>query len=109
MLAPGKIYINTALRITANFTNDAGVAVNPATVSFRTMSPCGVEATYVYGTNAEIQRPAAGYYTADITPDTAGRWRYRWEPTGDGTTIANEDDFIVQDSAFFDWRYGDYA
>jgi hypothetical protein len=101
MLAPGKIYYGTVLRLTATFVDGDGTATNPDTVTLKTYSPSGTETSYVYGTDAEMQRPATGSYTGDITPDEPGRWFYRWETTGDGTTITNEGAFNVQDSPFY--------
>ena len=101
MLTPGKYYINTVMRLTVNFQNDSAADVDPTTVTFKTMSPSGTETSYVYLTDSEIQKESVGDYYADITPDEAGRWFFRWVTTGTGTTIAIEGDFLVQDSAFF--------
>ena len=49
-----------------------------------------------------MQRVAAGEYLADIVPTRAGRWRYRWEATGLGQAFAQEGNFVVQVSPFFD-------
>jgi len=102
MRTPGKFYVNTVMRLEATFENDDGTAVDPDTVKFRTYAPSGATATYTYGDDDEVQRESTGNYTADITPDEAGRWHYRWETTGTGTTIALESDFLIQESAFFD-------
>jgi hypothetical protein len=109
MLAPGTIYVETELRLTAAFTDSDGVGIDPDTVTFKTFSPSGAEATYVYGTDDEVQRESAGNYTADIVPDEAGRWHIRWKTTGTGKVIAIEDDFIVRKSAFFDDPFTDYC
>lgn len=109
MLAPGKIYINTELRLTVTFRDDDGTLVDPDTVVIRTMSPCGTEATYTYATDDEVQKSSTGIYTADITPDEAGRWHFRWQTTGTGKTTALEGDFIVQNSVFYDWCCPDYC
>ena len=101
MLTPGKYYINTSMRLTMAFEDADGNDVDPTTVTFKTMSPSWVETSYVYGTDDELLRASEGHYTADIVPDEAGRWHFRWVTTGTGTTIAIEGDFLVQDSAFF--------
>lgn len=105
MLSPGKIYPGSVVRIPVAFTDENGDAVDPTTVAFRLADPCNGQATYTYGTDAEISRPSTGNYQVDI-PSTvlnrAGRWRFRWETTGTGTTTALEGDFLVQVSAFFD-------
>jgi hypothetical protein len=102
MLAPGKLYPGTQIDLTINLQNAAEADVDPATLTFKLMSPDGVETTYVYGTDAEITKQSVGDYTARITPDKAGRWHYRWITTGSGTVLASEGDFLVQRSVFVD-------
>lgn len=105
MLAPGKNYPGAPVRILAVFTDQNGDAVDPTTVKFRVVAPCCTEYSYGYGADAEITRSSTGNYVMEI-PSTvitrAGRWRFRWETTGTGTTTALEGDFLVQASAFFD-------
>lgn len=101
-LTPGKIWPGTPIRLTNAYTDDAGDYVDPATVTIKTMDPFGREASYVYGTNAEMGRTASGRYYADITPDRGGLWHYRWIATGTGTTITNEGTVQVQYSPFVD-------
>ena len=100
-LTPGKYYVNTSMRLTMAFEDEDGNDVDPSTVTFKTCSPSGVEASYVYTTDDELLRASEGHYTVDIAPDEAGRWFFRWETTGTGTTIAIEGDFLVQDSPFY--------
>lgn len=103
MLAPGKIYPGTSVRITVNFEDEDGDPVDPTTVTFRTFDPCGGSTSYVYDTDDEVGRSAAGAYYADIVPEIAGRWTYRWQTTGTGTVFATEaNDLIVQRSPFYD-------
>ena len=104
MLAPGKYYHDTQLRIEVTFSDQNGAGVDPATVVFKTMSPCGTLSTLTYLTDADLGRTAAGEYFADITPDTPGRWTYRWESTGTGTTLRTEGDFLIQDSPFYNFN-----
>lgn len=108
-MRPGKYYVNSPLRLTVNFQDDDGDDTDPTTVLIKVMSPSGVETSYTYLTDDEVQQVDAGDYTADITPDEAGRWRYRWETTGSGTTLAEEGDFLVQYSAFYDSPFSDYS
>ncbi len=107
MLVPGKIAPGSELRITATFSDDAGVLADPATVIFKTMSPAGKETVYTYGSSPELQRQSAGIYLCDFTPDEGGRWYYRWQSTGTGKTLAKESSFIVQYSPFIDGRMPD--
>ncbi len=109
MLAPGKIYVNTVLRLTVSFADEDGAAVDPTTVTFRLISPCCVETSYTYGTDSELTKASTGNYVAEIQPDRAGVWSYRWQTTGTGTTTANEGRFNVLRSAFFEDCCGDYA
>lgn len=103
MLEPGRYFIGAEVRVTINFRNAAGTLVDPDTVTFRTYSPNNTKASYVYGTDSEVQRTSTGIYTADFTPDKAGRWYYRWETTGSGTKTAVEGgDLVVQRSPFFE-------
>jgi hypothetical protein len=103
MIEPGRYFIGGEVRITASFVDSSGDPVDPDTVTFRTCSPNNTKASYVYGTDSEVQKTSTGNYTADFTPDKAGRWFYRWETTGTGTKIAIEaGDLIVQRSPFFD-------
>ncbi len=100
---PGKFYVNGTAAIGVNFKNSSGVDANPTTVTFKTLDPFGAELDYVYGTDSEVTRPSTGNYTATVTPDSAGRWAYRWEATGTGTAVTIEGTFLVQDSCFYPW------
>lgn len=105
MLKNGNIAPGTPFRVTATFQDEDGTAVDPATITLKTRDPRGTETSYIYGTDAEVQRQEAGIYLGDITPDRAGRWRFRWESTGTGQTTVIENSFIVQASEFD--PYGD--
>lgn len=101
-LAPGKIWPGTPFRLTNTYTDNAGDYVDPTTVTLYVQDPAGNQSSYVYGTDTEMGRSSAGNYYADITMTSGGRWFYRWLTTGDGTTIANEGDVLVQRSPFVD-------
>jgi outer membrane receptor protein involved in Fe transport len=64
-----------------------------------------VSAGYAY-TDTEITKISTGAYKATIKPDIAGRWFVRWEADDEHAT---EDNFIVQDSEFYNispvWDY----
>ena len=102
MLAPGRRYINSPIALTANFQSAAGSDVDPTTVTLRLMDPLGVETTYVYGTDDELVRDNSGDYTATVTPDSSGRWFFRWQTTGTNLIVASEGNFLVQASPFYD-------
>ena len=101
-LNPGKNYVNSPLRLSINLQNADGDDTDPATVALDLKSPAGIETTYVYLTDSELQKTDAGDYTCDVTPDEAGRWVYRWRTTGTGTTLREFGDFLVQYSPFDD-------
>lgn len=105
-IRPGKLYVNSPLRLTINLQNESGEDTDPAALTLTTLSPCGVETTYTYLTDAEIQNTDAGDFTADITPDEAGRWFYKWESDGE---FVKEGDFLVQYSRFNDTWLTDYG
>lgn len=107
MLTPGKHYIDSPIRLSVNFQDDAGNDYDPTTVKIRVFDPLGTETEYIFGTNSEIQKSSVGDYTADITPDQPGRWHFRWQTTG--AVIAVEGDFLVQDSAFYEGASTGYA
>ena len=108
MLAPGKHYVNAPITLAVHLEDEAGNDYDPTTVTLKTLDPFGAMLSYVYGTDNEIGRVDSGNYTGDITPDSAGRWRYRWETTGG--VVVEEGDFLVQDSGFYPWADAlDYA
>lgn len=110
MLRPGRIYPGTVVRLTIEFYDDDSQPVNPTTVALKLMSPQGVQSTLTYGVDSDLGRPSTGNYYADVTPNEGGRWFYRWETTGSGTTLASEGDILVQYSPFVDRCYmDDYA
>lgn len=109
MLIPGKIYVNTTVRIPVNYQNDQGEDVDPTTITFKLMGPDGDIDTYVYGTDDEVAKTSTGDYYIDVMPDFPGRWHYRWESTGTNMATVVEGDFVVQRSRFYDyWGRDDY-
>lgn len=57
-IAPGKIYVNRPVRIKANFQID-GTDTDPTDVTFQTLSPSRVEASYAYSDD-EVYRSGVG-------------------------------------------------
>ena len=110
MLKNGRIYPGTPLTVTCTFQDECGVLVDPDTVTFKTISPSGREARNMYGESPIIYRSAAGIYKAELAPDEAGRWHYRWESTGVGAATVHEDSFIVLVSRFSPYQFArDYS
>ncbi len=98
MLTPGRKHVNGNVRIAANFQDEDRVDVDPSTVTFKVMSPGGTITSYVYGTDAELVKVNTGDYYVEWSPNCSGRWYYRWETTGSGTTSAVEGSFVVVQS-----------
>jgi len=101
-LVPGRIYIESTVRIPVNYSDANGADTDPDTVTFKLYSPSGETTTYVYGTDAEISRTSTGDYFIDVVPTEAGRWFYRWVSTGTYKASAVEGTFVVQASPFFE-------
>ena len=106
MIRPGKVYPGTSVTLAVQFKDDTGAANDTTAVLFKTIDPNGVKTIYTYGTDSEITKLSTGAYKAVIKPAIAGRWFVRWEADAEHAT---EDNFIVQDSEFFDispvWDY----
>lgn len=105
MLKNGNVYPGATFQVSLTVTDNAGVLTNPATVALTTLSPAGTETAYVLGSDDAIQQESIGVFLADITPDCAGRWRFRWVTTVPATVY--EDSFVVRKSEFS--PYGDSA
>jgi hypothetical protein len=108
-ISPGKIYQGSNFRANVTLMDSFGVPVDPTVVKFRTWDPCGGQATYIYGTNTEVQRSGIGQYLCDIVPTVAGGWVGRWESSGGAAPFATEFRFVVQVSPFYDCDNTGYA
>lgn len=62
--------------VTASFTNAAGAAADPTTVTLVVQAPDGTQTTPT-PTSAVV-----GTWTADVSVTQAGTWWYRFEGTG---------------------------
>ena len=90
------------VRSTATFTNTAGTATDPTTITARLRLPDtnSADATaYVYGTDAEVVKSATGVYYMDVTCSRAGTYYVRWEGTG-AVVQAEEDTWDVDPGHF---------
>lgn len=85
------------IAIEGRFTNAAGVATDPTTVTCHVKSPAGTT-THVYGASA-IVKDSTGVYHLDVSLTVSGQWWYRWEGTG-AVEQSDEASFIVEASAF---------
>ena len=109
-LIPGRLVVNTEVRIAANFQDETDTDIDPDTVTFKLLRPDGVDVEYVYVTDPEVVRIDTGDYYVNIVPDISGRYFYRWETTGAYKTIAFQGSFVVQVDPWAEGRnraYGD--
>lgn len=86
------------VRISGAFTDIAGAAVDPATVSLKVVDPAGVETEYTYA-GATVIKAATGSYYKDLDANQAGEWHYWWESTGSGQG-AEPGQFVVEPTLF---------
>lgn len=84
-------------RVTGTFTNSAGAAIDPTTVTFKYRVPAGTITTLVYGTDPGLIKSAVGVYYVDISASTSGKYICRFESTGTGQA-AEETEFLVEGS-----------
>lgn len=78
--------IGDLVRVTAAFTDIAGVAADPTTVTLEVKNPAGARAVYTSATSPAVVNSAVGSYYCDVPVALAGRWSYRW--VGSGAVIA---------------------
>lgn len=79
-----------------DFTDTAGAAANPTTVTLKVMKPDGTTNTYTGGT---VSNPTVGRFEKPVVLDQEGRWWYRFEGTG-AVAISAERYVQVRDSRF---------
>lgn len=91
--------VGNVIRCSTAFTNLAGAAIDPTTVSFSFKTPAGVVTTYVYPTDVQLVKDSTGNYHVDIAADTEGLYSWRFFSTGTGKA-AVEGQFAVIDSVF---------
>ena len=102
MMRPGTNYVGSVFRLTINLHTSDCTDTDPAGLTLKTHDPYGAEKTYTLGVDADFYRLDEGDYYIDIKPDKSGRWHFRWESTGTGTSLVEEGTFLVQRSAFED-------
>lgn len=97
----GTYAISQSVRVSVTFTA-SNLNYDPATVVVYVKSPKGVATTYIFGTDAAVQKDATGQYHLDVTPTSAGAWAYRWEGTSPTNgNIAAESLFTATASQFY--------
>lgn len=102
MIIPGRVYVESTIRIPVSYQDADGADLDPTTIKFKLYAPDATVTTYVYGTDADIERTSTGDYYVDVTPTMAGRYHFRWVSTGTNQKSAIEGTFVVQASPFFD-------
>lgn len=88
------------VKLSVDFTNAAGAAANPTTVTCKVESPAGTETTYTVASTPAIANPSVGTFELLLTPNLMGGWRYRWEGTTGSQVTVDEDQFHCLGSAF---------
>lgn len=91
--------VGDLVRCSAAFTDSAGVAQDPAGVTFKQKDPSGNIATLTYGVDGALVRASTGNYYVDVSIDEAGTWAFRFAGTGNGQAAA-ESVFVVERSSF---------
>lgn len=87
------------IRLTATFKNTSGEVIDPAALTFRTLSPTGTIVVLVYATDAALVKDSTGVYHVDVSAAEPGVWGYRFAATGSGQAAA-EGEFWVDQSKF---------
>lgn len=81
------------------FKNSAGVETDPTTVTFMVRDPEGTPTAYIYGTDVEVVRTAAGRFYVLVDGNMTRTWVYRFEGTG-AVKAADEKTFLIAESVF---------
>jgi hypothetical protein len=88
------------VKLSVAFTDSAGAAANPTTVTCKVEEPDGTETTYTNASTPAITNPSTGTYQLLIVPDQSGMHTYRWTGTTGASVAVDEDQFSVLLSAF---------
>lgn len=106
-LAPARHPVGDTITLAVQFTDADYADIDPTTVTFKLFSPDGtVKATYVYGTDAELEKDSTGDYHVEVTPDEPGRWTYHWITTGTHRATKVQGRFVVQDTPDYNGTSG---
>lgn len=85
------------VKVTGTFTDTAGTALDPSTVSFTYKDPAGTSTTLVYGDDDAVVKSSTGVYYVNINANIAGHWFWRWHSAGTGQA-ADNGQFYVEPS-----------
>jgi hypothetical protein len=90
--------VGDGVEVRSAFTNLAGAATDPTTITLKVRKPDATISTYTYAA-AQLTRESAGVFVKSITLDTSGVWTYRFEGTG-AVVAADEELLVVEASSF---------
>lgn len=93
--------LDKTVRLSVEFRDAAGTLTDPTTLEFKIKSPDDAPVvTYIYGTDAELVRDAAGKFHVDYDVDVSGTWYYRYKATNGSLKETVEKEFVVARSHF---------
>lgn len=78
------------------FTNAAGVATDPTTVSVVVTKPDRTTTTYTFAAT-QVLKDSTGKFYYELTPDQSGDWFFEWRGTG-AVQAVEPGQFIVRPS-----------
>ena len=87
--------VGNKIRLTCSFTNLAGTATDPTTVTFKIREPDGTITTYIYGTDAEVVKSSTGVFYVEWILAQGGLTLYAFIGTGT-VTARYEGSFFVE-------------
>lgn len=78
-----KLYdVGDLVRVSVDFKNLAGALADPSAITFKVRKPDQTVVIYVYGTDGELVKDAAGQYHVDVLLDQSGVYSPRFIGTG---------------------------
>lgn len=92
--------LGQSVKLSVSFTDAAGSAANPTTVTCTVREPDGTETEYTSATTPAVSNPSTGTYELVLSPDQSGMWAYRWAGSTGSTTPVDEGQFHVLGSVF---------
>ncbi len=87
--------IGDLVRLSATFTNTAGVVTDPTATTCAIKVPSGTVTTYTYLVDVDLVRDSAGAFHLDYSPVAEGIHTYRFVGTGACQT-AEEKPFYIR-------------
>jgi hypothetical protein len=92
-----KFYdVGDTAEITAEFTNDAGVYIDPSALSLKITDPDGAVVTRIYQDTTHIVRDEVGKFHCNHPVDKQGTWEFEWVTSGATGASVQKGDFFVR-------------